>query len=544
MSRFSISAISDSIFCIPSRTTVLAIWLTLVMIAWPITSVAAAAGAGGGTDVPMPQSGVSPDALTTDDGRVDNGFAMEADGNVNVGDSKGNSGNNGNGGDSGNSGNPNDGKDGDPDDGNAGKGNDGNNGGGSDSTNGAQNPNEGDSSGDNGNSDGTGNSGNADNSDDAVKPDDAGKSDDAGKPDHAGKTDESGDSDESDNTEDKSESEEEDSNDVEESGSLSNIPGVNDQSLPEPPEVTVSTSADANGPENENVIDDDDSSEVSVKVDDVEPNQQVSVDVSPESVKDDDAAFDSISVRAKRGGSFTMKVTTTRHALPGSPEFDEPGSDSLARVRLDHSISNEEVDDVSFTFRVSKERIESTSTDPEAVVLYRHSENTWNELDTELIGETSGHYIYQAHSPGMSEFAIGAQRPEFEVWYSDVSQIDAEQGSVEVVGRVTNIGRADGVYTASLNVKGNPVARKEVTIAAGGTRQVSFDHTISEPGTYQLYLNSELAGTVTIEPDDVSRPEETNRNRPSGIFGLPFHWAVALDEGLGLFTPAVPLAWI
>lgn len=280
------------------------------------------------------------------------------------------------------------------------------------------------------------------------------------------------------------------------------------------------------------------SSVVDVTVQGAEAGDDVSIDVSPASVEDEAVAFEGISVRVKRGGDFTMQVTNSREALPGSPDFEPPAAaESLGRVRLEHSISNDEVEDVSFTFRVSKVRLESTDTDPETVTLYRYSEGGWTALSTDAVGETDSHYVFQADSPGMSEFAIGAQRPEFDTYWADAVQASADPGeAVTVSGRVTNVGAADGVYEASLTVDGEVVSTRTITIAAGGTRQVNFRTDFERSGTYAVAVDDVSAGSVTVEARSAeSDGESLNRVAPVSFQRL-------MDLGRALSTTVVSMA--
>lgn len=540
----------------PTRTSILAIWLSVVMLASVFTPIAAATEAGTSTGDVVLDSQPSPAQVSLSEITAKSKVMSKSGSGKNESGNDGNPGNGNNGnGDSGPSGSRNveNGYTGfsidkTPVNGDSGgnaandSGSSGSNGNQDDNAGSANNDNDGNNGqtqGKSGNSQGnSGKSGNG-------KPDDAGKSGDAGKPDDTGKSEDAGKSEEAGNRPDSDQPRRDSVN-----GQPITIPGKSDESdlgagsersvttAPDPPAVSVSPDDEGSDP----IGAEADASSVNVTVRDVSPNQQVEVDVSPDDIEEGNAAFDSISLRAKRGGSFTMTVTTSRDPLPGSPLFDETGAFSLARVRLDHSISNEDVEDVSFTFRLSKQRLRSTSTDPEAVVLYRYANNEWNALETEFVGETKTHYLFEAEAPGLSEFAIGAERPDFDLWYSDVRS--GSDHSVKVVGRVTNVGGADGVFSATLTIQGTPVAMQEITIASGGTRQFTFEHTFRKTGTYQLYINDQLAGTITVEPDDLPGAEDDADVASTGVFGLPFHWAVALDEGLGLFTPVIPLASI
>ena len=249
---------------------------------------------------------------------------------------------------------------------------------------------------------------------------------------------------------------------------------------------------------------------MSVSVEDARAGDRLDLDVSPSETEDEAVAFEGVSMTVTDGGDFTMQVTNSRERLPGSPAF-EPGqtADSLGRIRLDHSITNEEVEEVSYTFRVSKEHLRETDTDPEDVALFRYADDEWNELPTDVVGETETHYLLASDSPGMSEFAVGAKRPDFDTFWADVDAGSVDAGeTVTVRGRVTNDGGADGVYDARLVVDGETVATRSITIAAGGTRQINFRTALDRPGDRRISINRVSAGDVSVEePPDESGAE-------------------------------------
>jgi len=261
----------------------------------------------------------------------------------------------------------------------------------------------------------------------------------------------------------------------------------------------------------------DNRSVVSVGVSNVEAGDHVSVNVTHESTRSDFAAFDEIETTVRRGGNFSMTVRASESRLPGSPEFEvDSAAESLARVRLEHSISNAEVDDVSYTFRVSKAQLRASGAAPERVVMYRYEDGEWSALPTDLVEETATHLRFRADSPGMSEFAIAVEKPKFDLYRVDLNRSSVRPGErVEVTGRVTNVGHADGAYTASLVVDGRSIAFRDVTVAARGTRQVTFTTSFDRPGTHVIHVDGRPAGTVVV------RGETAESGRPASRTSLP-----------------------
>lgn len=256
---------------------------------------------------------------------------------------------------------------------------------------------------------------------------------------------------------------------------------------------------------------------VNVTVTDARAGSHLSVDAAPADARDDVAGFETVAFTPERNGSIAMNVSVSRDRMAGSPAFaSTEGAEPLAHVRLEHSISNANVSDVGFTLRVSKHRLRTTETGPEEVVLYRYSDGTGRALPTEFVGETATHYVYRVESPGMSEFVVGALRPEFELSSVAADRTAASTGEpVRIRALVTNVGEADGVFTAELTRDGEVVARDDLTVAAGGTRQVNFEHAFDRPGTYDVRVNGQHVATVTVEAADDGRDDRSNASLPT-----------------------------
>jgi hypothetical protein len=221
---------------------------------------------------------------------------------------------------------------------------------------------------------------------------------------------------------------------------------------------------------------------------------------------DDPGRADGVGLRGlafvpETGEDIRLVLTLTRDPLDGAPVF-EPGDNTtgLARLRIEHSISNEDVDDVSVRFAVSNDRLDRASADPDEISLYRQNVS-WNELPTTVVGDTVTSYVFSADSPGFSAFAIGAKQSSFVVRQADLLNDSVLVGEViHVRLRVANTGGADGVYYAALRLNETVVDDRELTIAANGTRQLLFVHPMQRVGSHRVYVNSLLTGTVVVEP--------------------------------------------
>ena len=239
---------------------------------------------------------------------------------------------------------------------------------------------------------------------------------------------------------------------------------------------------------------------VNVTVDNAQANTSQAVNVSWPLTRDDAVAIDSITFTPERGANFTINVTKSSDRFEGTPPFNlSDGTEDVAFVSMNGTIPNRDLRNVTVVFRVQKDQLAGNETGPEDVSLYTRRNGTWTELPTQLVDESPTHYFFEARSSGLTDFATGIKQAKFRIDDAIVSVTEIRTGeSVEVLVRVTNVGGADGTYVLQL-IRGDTVAdRRELSIAANGTRQTIFTQSFDEPGTYELYVNDRFVGNVTV----------------------------------------------
>ena len=230
----------------------------------------------------------------------------------------------------------------------------------------------------------------------------------------------------------------------------------------------------------------------------------------------DDAAsnqsmsVDRLDVTVTNDSDFTMNVTTATDPLDTTPAFEGVnGTESLAHLRVNHSVSDADIENVSFTFRLSQERLTEMETAPENVALYRYHDGEWTELPTEVRNVTAEGVVFEALSPGLSEFAAGAKRPKFKLDGATVSVEKIPEGdTIDVYVTVSNLGSASGRFHADLILDDIIVDSQEVSVAAGGQRRFTFERALDRAGTYEVRVNGLVAGEVTVEAVEAEQNRE------------------------------------
>ena len=200
----------------------------------------------------------------------------------------------------------------------------------------------------------------------------------------------------------------------------------------------------------------------------------------------------------------------------------DDGTQEAGYVQVRNNLDADQVDGGRITYRMSKEDLETDDADPENVAMYYFNTDTdeWDELPTEIIGETDSHVRFRADTPGFSQFASGIKRAQFEVSDAVVDVQEVTLGdTVRVEAIITNTGGADGTFRTELVVDDQVVEDDILTIASGGTRATLFDHEFTQPDTYEVRVNDVSTGEITVlAPASVEVDDETESFIPG--FGV------------------------
>jgi len=156
--------------------------------------------------------------------------------------------------------------------------------------------------------------------------------------------------------------------------------------------------------------------EIAVNIDEENANENDDVNALAGDDPADESTFDvpGLRMNISQPGDFTVGVSTREAAETlESDESDRmfseaTGSRPVGTVTVSHSISDDDIEDVTFTFRLHKSTLVERAVDAESVALYRDESTRWNRLPTTVTSETDTHYVFEAISPGLSVFKIGS----------------------------------------------------------------------------------------------------------------------------------------
>jgi len=200
----------------------------------------------------------------------------------------------------------------------------------------------------------------------------------------------------------------------------------------------------------------------------------------------------------------------------------DDGTQAAGYVQVNNNLDPDAVDGGRINYRMSKDDLETDDADPENVAMYYFNTESeeWDELPTEVTGETDSHVRFRADTPGFSQFASGIKRAQFEVSDATVDVQEVTLGdSVRVEATITNTGGADGTFRTELLVDSEIVEEDILTIASGGTRATIFDHEFTQPDTYEVRVNNVSTGEITVITPAGSETDDTESFIPGFGFG-------------------------
>ena len=250
--------------------------------------------------------------------------------------------------------------------------------------------------------------------------------------------------------------------------------------------------------------------------------------------------FDGMAATFDAAGDYDLSVHTSADAPENvtAPTVTEDGFAPHAFLTVDHpNLSDEALRNASIAFSVEQSALNRTDADD--VALYRATNGSWERVDVEYVGENGSAHEFRANLTELSTFAAGVDRPVTSVTDVTVDDADLKAGDVvEVTATVANDGRADGTVSAELTVDGSVVATETVSVAAGETATVAFEHELASAGTLTVGVNGETTDlsvasvesdetdgetteSTTAAPEDIESTDDSEDPDESNSLGQP-----------------------
>jgi PGF-CTERM protein len=293
---------------------------------------------------------------------------------------------------------------------------------------------------------------------------------------------------------------------------------------------TTTTTDDSSGGDDSSSNDGDGSSEQAYEDDDSESSQSGGVqgvagsqssneeDPEPsratENLSDEDGRFGNVTLETN--ASDATLVVETDGPPPDdvrAPTTERDGFETLSYVHVGAegttattatATTGTDGAAATVTVTLSTDRLEALAASPGNASLFRVENGSWTEVSTERVdganetGGANGPVGLRANVTN-GTYAVGVDRPVIGV--TDLT-IDATQvtvgESVSAVVTVENEGRANGTRTVQFAIDGEVVDTRNVSVSAGGTREVVFTHQFDAAGPREVGVGEEDE-TVVVE---------------------------------------------
>ena len=247
-------------------------------------------------------------------------------------------------------------------------------------------------------------------------------------------------------------------------------------------------------------VDAEDNWAVSVSADSVAAGATVDADLDG-AITADGTSMDGVSVAVdSEVDEFGLSVRSLEaDALPdGVDELDAASALTYTEFKPD-GFESESVTESTFSFTVDETSL-SDDTDPEHVSLYRF-DGGWEQVPTAYQGDGE----YTATAEGFSVFAVGASESGVAVTSATLEETTIDAGDLAVVSAtIENTGDVEGTTSVTLQVDGEVVDDRRVTVDPDETRDVTFTPSFDDGGDYAIAIDDVDAGTLAVEGADAS----------------------------------------
>ena len=255
----------------------------------------------------------------------------------------------------------------------------------------------------------------------------------------------------------------------------------------------------------------------------------------------DGITLESASFRTPTDDTVDVRLEGSPTQFPDRPALD-PAATGV--VPLGHFTAEyeprggdpTELADVSYDVVVSPERlatpgIETPGTvrepgtidelDPASIRLYGFDpgNESWISLNTSVVETTEKGVLLRTDSDRFPVYTVGVDAPvlHFEETTLHQSAVAVNE-TATITATLANDGLAEGDAQLTLRANGEVIATTTAAVPAGNRTVVTFERAFDEPGVYEITVDGEVVGELTVEAPDTEDPlteEPSETEEPS-----------------------------
>lgn len=265
---------------------------------------------------------------------------------------------------------------------------------------------------------------------------------------------------------------------------------------------------------------DPESADAAARIENLEAGENASVDLQ-EAVATSQVNYNNLNV-AVEDDAGTVELQADAIPEPPEDEAAELTADTTVISYLeiessasDLQLNDETISEARIEFAVSESVFQNRPIDRDDPQLYRFNEvdDEWVPLRTERVDTRS----YRAFTPNFSVFAVGYPvQPEFQIVETTLvnPEVEADQ-PVAVAVEVANNGTSPGEFQATLDAGQSSTVSDSVRIAPNSTERVVLEQSVSALGTYDVEVNGQPVGSVTVSETVTESPTPTPTPPPT-----------------------------
>ncbi|OKY79235.1 MAG: Cell surface protein [Candidatus Methanohalarchaeum thermophilum] len=251
-----------------------------------------------------------------------------------------------------------------------------------------------------------------------------------------------------------------------------------------------------------------------IEVDEITPNVGKEIDLG-------DRVFLSMDVDVSE--VVRDVVFNSRESNTGPSDTGVPGRDVYRFLDLSHeNVNDEQIDSVSFTFRVEKSWLDERTDDYNDIKLYRYDDGDWQKLYTEVTDQDSSYVYYESNSPGLSVFSVSLAESNIEVEDLSVVSKPVAGESFKLNVTLTNNGDLKGSIDLKVYLDNDLKITRSVEVNAGEEKTESFELTVDSKGTHEIEVHDltksiEIKSPIKVSEINLRDKIEINKESEAAI---------------------------
>lgn len=226
------------------------------------------------------------------------------------------------------------------------------------------------------------------------------------------------------------------------------------------------------------------------------------------------ASLEELTVRFDDRGhpSFTIDAEATAHE--GFVRRLPTGAVGIGAYAVEDVGGGETIRDVEYRFAVDRAWLAESGVDPAQITVYSDDgeRGNWTVTETTIVDETPEAVLVEARIDTLSRHVLTVDTAVL-----DVTEVSVEPATVTageeftITAAVENVGRASGTDEMVVTVDGSTIGTITARADAGEATTETVEHSIEEPGEYEIRIGD--AGPVTVvivEADDTVHTDSSS----------------------------------